>query len=263
MGEYMKCPYCDSELSQSVIECPHCHAHLVNNVEIVKVDTSNKVLNKIKNNENKKYIITFVVCLIVFLILLLVILFKKVDNSRVDNKTDEMSSSPTTEYKNINMTKNKGIYSGLENPINFGEITFATFNDDVHNQSVDVDVELSRVLAENEILDIVSLNNQALNEGFKWVGVEYRITLNDLDYLGNDVVLPILNVSLHDVFYKNSFFLVNENYYTIHAITDNNITPIRNGESTSIRIVYQVPINQNYYLCFGDISKSLGCFNSF
>ncbi|MCH5167892.1 MAG: hypothetical protein J1F35_08445 [Erysipelotrichales bacterium] len=262
----MKCPYCDSELIEITNECPHCHAILDNTSNVTNENTSeindNIIIDSRKNPKiNKRILITFVICLIIFSVLLLLVTLK-IFNKNVKPQSN-VSSTTTTAPVSIPLSKNQGIYSGLENPVNFGDITYATLIDSEHDHNTDVDIQLTRVLGVDEINQLVLVNNQELYPGFKWVGVEYIVTFNDLEYLNGEKILPVLNASLHDTKYKNSFFLVNENYYTIKPITDSNVSSITNGESAAVKIIYQVPVDQNYYLCFGERSNTLGCFNNF
>ena len=157
------------------------------------------------------------------------------------------------------MTKNKGVYSNLMSPVNIGNITFGGLLDQTNNKVTDVDVEIIRHLEETEINELVATTSQNLYPGFKWAGVEYRVTLNDLEYLGEGTINPVMKTYLFDTYYKNNFFLVNENYYTIDAISSN-VNKIKNGEFALVKVAYQVPVDQNYYICFGENFSSLGCF---
>ena len=69
-------------------------------------------------------------------------------------------------------------------------------------------------------------------------------------------------MSLHDYLYKNDFFLVNEHYYNIPVLVKSGYNNIKNNESTEVSIAYQVPIDQQYYLCFGGIDEVQGCYDN-
>ena len=256
----MKCPYCESVLTTKTLECPHCHANLENEdltSNTAVIDNPEKKTSKVK----KKYLIMFCSSIILFLIL---IGFAFVKNTNLFSEKKESSTSSTTTSsttaKVTLISKNIGVYSGLESPIEIGGTTIATLVDSENKVNTDVDVSIVSVLDAAEVNAIALANNYTPYEGFRLTGVTYQVTFNDLTYLQERKITPVLSVSLHDELYKNNFFLVNENYYTIKAVTDNSVMSIGNGESAQVKIIYQVPIDQNYYLCFGERSQTFGCF---
>lgn len=224
-------------------------------VEVAPVLTSE--VEKQKKDMSKIYYIILGIAVVVFLVLMSVIMgkhFKK--NTPI--KTTPVTTNVTIPKETF-MTKNKGVYSNLMSPVNIGNITFGGLLDQTNNKVTDVDVEIIRHLEETEINELVATTSQNLYPGFKWAGVEYRVTLNDLEYLGEGTINPVMKTYLFDTYYKNNFFLVNENYYTIDAISSN-VNKIKNGEFALVKVAYQVPVDQNYYICFGENFSSLGCF---
>lgn len=223
--------------------------------EVVPVLTSET--EKTKKDMSKVYYIILGIAIVIFLVLMAVIIgkhFKK--NTPI--KTTPVTTNVTIPKETF-MTKNKGVYSNLMSPVNIGNITFGGLLDQTNNKVTDVDVEIIRNLEETEINELVATTSQNLYPGFKWAGVEYRVTLNDLEYLREGTINPVMKTYLFDTYYKNNFFLVNENYYTIDAISSN-VNKIKNGEFALVKVAYQVPVDQNYYICFGENFSSLGCF---
>ncbi len=223
--------------------------------EVVPVLTSET--EKTKKDMSKVYYIILGIAIVIFLVLMAVIIGKHFKKNTPIKTTP--ATTKVTIPKETFMTKNKGVYSNLMSPVNIGNITFGGLLDQTNNKVTDVDVEIIRNLEETEINELVATTSQNLFPGFKWAGVEYRVTLNDLEYLGEGTINPVMKTYLFDTYYKNNFFLVNENYYTIDAISSS-VNQIRNGEFALIKVAYQVPVDQNYYICFGENFSSLGCF---
>ncbi|MCI8793986.1 MAG: hypothetical protein HFI73_01255 [Bacilli bacterium] len=224
-------------------------------VEVAPVLTSE--VEKQKKDMSKIYYIILGIAVVVFLVLMSVIMGKHFKKNTPIKTTP--ATTNVTIPKETFMTKNKGVYSNLMSPVNIGNITFGGLLDQTNNKVTDVDVEIIRNLEETEINELVATTSQNLYPGFKWAGVEYRVTLNDLEYLGEGTINPVMKTYLFDTYYKNNFFLVNENYYTIDAISSN-VNKIKNGEFALVKVAYQVPVDQNYYICFGENFSSLGCF---
>ncbi len=246
---------------------PEYRAETVANpaLESNSLNSENAVTNpevplKTAKDKSKIYYLILVCAIVIFLILMGFILIK---NFKPAKKVTVPPTTKTTgEPVSQVLSKNKGVYSNLASPVNVGEITYGGLKD-TDGVITDADVEIIRALEETEINALTSLYNQNLNPGFKWAGVEYKVTLNDFAYLGNKAIDPSMKVYLFDTYYKNNFFLVEDNYYTIEPLYQKSILPIRNGESANISVVYQVPIDQTYYVCFGENFSSLGCFNNY
>lgn len=263
----MKCPYCDSEIASDAVICPHCMAEVKRNVKVIKINTNDVNVNqvnvnpvpkeeKVKKNYLKYFIIMFI--LIVILIFLLVMIKLKLTPDKVvDNKPVE---DVETEVVEKEMTLNKGVFSGKENPVNFGELTIASIEDDENNLKL-VDVSITRYLSDEEVNEIVSSKNLTLNPGFVFAGVEYNVYFHDFAYLGNRSISPVLNASILDSQFFNDFFLVDGHYYKSEAVSSYLGSNIKNEESATIKLVYQVPANQKYTICFGAKNANLGCFD--
>lgn len=235
----------------------HSIENVVQEESVSREEIVSGEINNEKKDMSKIYYIILSIAVLVFLILMSFILvshFKKPKNR-------EEVTRPTTTEKIVetHLSKNKGIYTNLISPTYIGNITYGGLKDNKSEKIIDADVQILRYLTANEINSVLVSSNQTLNPGFKWDGVEYQVTLNDFDYLNGNTINPMMKTYLFDTYYKNNFFLVNENYYTISPIYGSS-TEIRNGESANLVVVYQVPIDQNYYICFGENFSSLGCF---
>lgn len=248
MGDDMKCPYCDSTIAANLKECPHCHAVLDEVSEPIKEHIGHK----------KRYLIILILGIVLLLGLLLLNYLKVINKKTAINP----KTTTTIKVEPIENSKNEGVYSGLISPVKFGVKTFATLKDTKYNKEVEADVLIVRYLSDGEINEIVVQNNQELIEGFRFVGVVYQIILNDFNYLGNEKISPIFNISVHDYQYHNDFFLVNEHYYKSPVAIKSGYRNIGNNESEQVAIVYQVPIDQSYYLCFGEANKVRGCYDN-
>lgn len=263
----MKCPYCDSEIDNNLSLCPHCMAELKPNVKVVQVNT--KGFNNIQTvtpleqevkQPKKSYTKYFVIIgiMIIILVVLLSLILIKIKPDKVYK--EETKKTTTTDIIKKEMTLNKGVFSGREKPVTVGEMTIASIYDESEDVTKLVDVMITRYLTDGEVLDIVTNNNYSLNEGFTYVGVEYNVYFHDLGYLGTKTLNPILKVSILESNFFNDFFLVNGHYYKIDVISLYNGPNITNEESATIKLVYQVPIDKNHYICFGSDTSSLGCY---
>lgn len=264
----MKCPYCDSEIENNIPICPHCMASL-SNVKVVQVNTNGinnetninnpeVVMEEKKKSFTKYYIIIVVMVILLVILLSLVIMKMKPEKNSGSGGVDTPTTTGVIEK---DMTLNKGIFSGKENPLSFGNMTIASIHDVDTNTTKFVDVMVTRYLSDAEVSEILANNNQTLNEGFTFVGVEYNVDFHDLSYLGTKTLSPILDVAILESKFFNNYFLVNGHYYKSDVISSYNGPNIRNEESATVRIVYQVPVDQKYYICFGSDSSSLGCFS--
>lgn len=265
----MKCPYCDSEIENNMPICPHCMAKLENNVKVVQINTSGpnsdvspSVLEE--TTENKKSFIKYYIIIIVLMIVLgvlsgaIMIKLKPVKNK----PAEPINESTTQDVIEKDMTLNTGVFSGKESPVSFGNMTIASIHDSNENVTKLVDVMITRYLDEVEVSEIVANNKQTLNEGFVFVGVEYNVYFHDLSYLGTKTLNPVLKATILESKFFNDCFLVNGHYYKNDVITVYNGPNIKNEESATVRMVYQVPIGQKYYICFGSDTLNLGCFSS-
>lgn len=260
----MKCPYCDSEIENGITVCPHCMAELEVSEIVNKDEVNNSVSNDIKiesisKKNYTKYFIVMGIMVIVLAILGVLIGLKMNPEKKNNTKT---TAPITTDAILKEMTLNTGIFSGKENPLPFGSMTIASIYDESTKTTKLVDVMITRYLNENEVLEIAQNNNQTLKEGFVFVGVEYNVYFHDLSYLGNRTISPVLEASILESKLFNDFFLVNGHYYKSDVISVYNGPNIKNEESATVKLVYQVPIGQNYYICLGSDASSLGCFSN-
>lgn len=263
----LKCPYCDSEIPNDVPICPHCMAELKTNVKVVHINTGgfNNINNNSVNEEIKskksytKYYIAIVTLTVVLGILSTLIIFKL---KPVKEEPYKYLESPTTSTPLKEMTFNKGVFSGKENPLKFGNMTIASIYDPDANVTKMVDVMITRYLTDNEVTDILSRHNSPLKEGFTFVGIEYNVYFHDLAYLGNKSLNPVLQASILENKFFNDYFLVDGHYYKNEIFSEYNGPNIKNEETATIKMVYQVPIGQNYYICFGSDVTNLGCFSN-
>lgn len=258
----MKCPYCDSEIEDNIPICPHCMAELHKNVKVVQINTSglNKEANIQVENKSKSYTKYYVIIGIMTVILLSLvglIAFKMKPEKKDEDVTKE---TKTTSVVEKNMTLNKGVFSGKENPLSFGNMTIASLYDKEADEAKFVDVMITRYLSDAEVAGILANNNQILNEGFTFVGVEYNVYFHDHAYLEGRTLSPVLDVSILENKLFNDYFLINGHYYRNDVISAYDGPNIKNEESATVQIVYQVPISEKYYICFGSDSSSLGCF---
>lgn len=221
------------------------------NGEVIKEESKKKDLSKV-------YYIILAIVFVIFVILMCIILIPYFSKNKVLEPTSQLVTEETTPNVTI-VSKNAGVPTGITFPTNYGNITFGGLKDEKHNITTNADVQVLRHLSEGEINNILTNRNEILNPGFKWDGVEYKVTLNDFDYLGDGTINPVMKTSLFDEYYKNNFFVVNENYYTVSPIYGS-ASEIKNGESANVSVVYQVPVDQNYYVCFGEDFLNLGCF---
>lgn len=221
------------------------------NSEVIREEKKQKDLSKV-------YYIILTVVFVIFVILMCFILIPYFSKNKAVEPTSKVVTEKTTPNVTI-ISKNVGVPTGIAFPTNYGNITFGGLKDEKHNITTNADVQVLRHLSEIEINNILTTKSENLNPGFKWDGLEYKVTLNDFDYLGDEVISPVMKTSLFDEYYKNNFFVVNENYYTVSPIYGS-ANAIKNGESANISVVYQVPVDQNYYVCFGEDFLNLGCF---
>ncbi len=245
-------------VNESVIE----QTNGFDNAASLSVDAANSVdgvegRKTEKKDFSKIYYIILAIAIIIFLILMGFIISTMHAKKQTVEPTPQQKTTEST-VETI-LTKNKGIYTNIVSPTNIGNITYGGIRDEVNDKIVDADVEIIRHLSTDEIDIFLAAYDYILIPGFKLDGVEYRVTLNDFDYLNGASISPVMKTYLFDTYYKNNFFLVNDNYYTINPISGSS-PEIKNGESAVLRVVYQVPIDQNYYICFGENFSSLGCF---
>ena len=101
--------------------------------------------------------------------------------------------------------------------------------------------------------------DSTLKEGFSWYGFEYKIKFNDLNYL-NESINPVIKTAIYNEIGYNLLTFNGHNYVPeVKVIYDNHL--IKNGESASIKIIYQYPTTKDHEICFGYDDKKLSCFS--
>ena len=83
--------------------------------------------------------------------------------------------------------------------------------------------------------------------------------LNDLNYL-NESINPVIKTAIYNEIGYNLLTFNGHNYVPeVKTIYDNHL--IKNGESASIKIIYQYPTTKDHEICFGYDDKKLSCFS--
>ncbi len=137
----------------------------------------------------------------------------------------------------------------------------ATFFDQGTNTYTDVDVTGLRFITGVEAQELANAyGKEQLREGFTWYGFEYKVQFNDLTYLNGKKVNPALNAKFYK-FNGCDFITFEEHNYLINVFTASSNQQITNGESTVVKVVYQLPESEgDYSICLGYLGNSLGCF---
>ena len=205
-------------------------------------------MNKKINYANLFFITVIVVGSIVFFMLCLQLINKN------KNKHEEMITTTKSIFKEP--SKNVGIYKSFYNPAHIGETVIATFYDEKNNKYTDVDITGIRYLSDEEVKEYA---DSTLTEGFSWYGFEYKIKFNDLNYL-NESINPVIKTAIYNEIGYNLLTFNGHNYVPeVKVIYDNHL--IKNGESASIKIIYQYPTTKDHEICFGYDDKKLSCFS--
>ncbi|MBD9114238.1 hypothetical protein EGP95_00465 [bacterium] len=205
-------------------------------------------MNKKINYANLFFITVIVVGSIVFFMLCLQLINKN------KNKHEEMITTTKSIFKES--SKNVGIYKSFYNPAHVGETVIATFYDEKNNKYTDVDITGIRYLSDEEVKEYA---DSTLKEGFSWYGFEYKIKFNDLNYL-NESINPVIKTAIYNEIGYNLLTFNGHNYVPeVKVIYDNHL--IKNGESASIKIIYQYPTTKDHEICFGYDDKKLSCFS--
>ena len=127
--------------------------------------------------------------------------------------------------------------------------------------STDVDVTGVRFIKGVEASELAKVYaNEELYEGFEWIGFEYKVTLNDLKYLKNKTISPVLESKIYK-WDGCDFINLNGKNYFLNVVSIYKGNEIKNTESANITVLYQLPVGQeNYSICFGSLDQTLGCF---
>lgn len=289
----MKCPKCHYEVADSTIMCPVCFSKIhdgspntliTDNIQnnegeskpvqvkqvVVKTINTNTVTSE-KTPEVKKsnkkiirkktdyFFIGVILVGVIILICFAIYLFNKDNNN---NKGNNISTKTTTTVDLGPFSENLGYHSTFNYPMNVGEITLASIYDKEKEIYTDVDVKGIRFI---EGLDATLLAStyakEPLNVEFEWIGFEYTVTLNDLEYLGDRTINPVLNPKIYK-WNGCDFINYNDHNYILNVVSIYDGGNIKNKESATIKVLYQLPIGQREYsVCFGDKKHTMGCFS--
>jgi len=211
-------------------------------------------INVEEKEKNTKYEIIIGLLAVIFLFLLIII---SMENNSSNDETVKRTTTTTTEKIIINT--NKGVSSPINNPSGLNTLITTTLYDEESDKYTDIDLNLYAFLSDEEVTSLANENHYNLNDGFKLVGIEYQVTFNDLTYLTNPIT-PKLSIGLYDEIYQNDFFHVGEHYYKIDVLNISDDRVIGNNQSISLKAIYQVPIDQGYYICFGYKEHQNGCY---
>lgn len=264
----MKCPNCGNEISDSLLVCPLCKSNInFNNANqrIVRINTQvvpTKVVvptvdKDVENNKKGRHLFfkaTIIIGLFIFCILLIKLLIPSNSNE------DDVTKTTTTTVNSIN-SLNIGTRSTYSFPVSIGRTTLATLYDKKNDKYTDVDVSGVRYIVNEELNDLIInyASMEPLIEGFYWYGFEYNVKLNDLTYLKDNSISPLLDATIYQL-NGNDFFLVGEHYYKIKVTSIYTGVDIKNGETASVKIIFQVPFEQDFSICLGLRNKTMGCF---
>lgn len=221
-----------------------------------KMDEENK--NNIRKEKKKAdlfFILVIGIGLIVLFVLVGVMFLSK------DKKLDNVLTPPTTTKRTSEPSDNVGYRSTFNYPMNIGNTTLASFYDKDKKINTNVDVTGIRFIKGGEISELAKVYaTEELNEGFEWIGFEYQVKLNDLKYLKDKTVNPILESKIYK-WDGCDFINYNGKNYFLNVVSIYEGNEIKNTESAKIKVLYQLPIGQDSYsICFGNIDETLGCF---
>lgn len=291
----MKCPNCHYGVADSSLICPICFTKMhdksldalnqpnVQNVngEAPQVKVKQVVVKTIKTNSDdtnvrqevqeslkprKKVIrkktdyffIAVILIGVVILVSLIIFLFLKNDNGG----NDETTTTTTTKIAEGPFTKNKGYRSTFNYPLNLGQTTIASVYDETTNTYTNVDVLGIRFIEGDEAYNLgMAYAIEPLTPGFEWIGFEYQVTFNDLEYLSDRALSPVLNAKIYK-WNGCDFINYNGQNYILNVVSIYEGNDIKNSESATVKVLYQLPIGQTEYsVCFGDYNKTMGCFS--
>lgn len=234
-----------------------------NNVNIVNtVGEVNQEFRENKEKQRQRENLFFIVVIIFGVAILLLIAVVMMVNPKKSNSSPTTSRVNTTqEIPPLAETKNVGGRSSFNYPIYINNTTVASYFDQTTKQYTDVDVTGIRFFTGVEAQELAThYSKEQLHEGFTWFGFEYKVQLNDLNYLNGKKINPALNAK----FYKYNgcdFITYNEHNYLITVTTATQGLSIKNGESAVIKVIYQIPADEkDYSICLGYLDNSIGCF---
>ena len=159
-------------------------------------------------------------------------------------------------------TENIGIRSNFNYPSKAGNTTIASLYDIEKGKYTDVDITgVKYYTGEDANTLAATYAVEPLNPGFEWIGFEYKVKLNDLNYLGDRMISPVLTAKIYK-WNGCEFAHHNGKNYILNVVSIYNGGNIKNKQSANVKVLYQMPIGMNdYSLCFGNIDETLGCFS--
>lgn len=212
-----------------------------------------------KTKQKKKDEIFFMAVIIIGCFVLIALIFVMIYKN--SEKTNEGTNKNTTKTTTKLVSNNTGIRSTFNYPLYPGNIALASFYDKENKRFTEVDILGSRFITGTEINELASIYaKEPLNEGFEWVGFEYKISFNDLEYLKDKAINPIIESKVYR-WNGCDFFNFNSKNYMINITSIYEGENIKNKESATIKVLFQVPAGEKQYsICFGNIDKTIGCF---
>lgn len=293
----MKCPNCHNDVADSSLVCPICFTKVhdgsqnafsqpsiqgnesvepqvvVKQVVVKTVNTNKeqevvheaqgvstqKEGKKVVRKKTDAFFLGVIIVGVVILIGLIIFLFFKNQDKEKVNTTKK--TIPTT-VDATPLTNNKGYRSTFNYPLSIGEVTLANVHDKETGIDTQVDVKGIRFIEGSELLELATLySTENLNVEFEWVGFEYEVSFNDLEYLGDRTISPVLNAK---VYKWNGCDFVNYNgkNYILNVKSIYDGPNIKNNQSATIKVLFQMPMGYSEYsICFGDYNKTMGCFS--
>lgn len=292
----MKCPNCHNDVADSSLICPICFTKVhdgspstldspsvqpsepskpvvvkqvvvktvkTNNDEVVMHEDHKEVIQnkpeefKIIRKKTDYFFLGVILMGVVVLVILMIWLFDKNKGKPITNTT-----TTTTSLITGPVSGNVGYRSNFNYPLAVGQITVANIYDEYAKVDSIVDVTGLRFIEGDEAIELATLySSDNLNEGFEWLGFEYKVTFNDLSYLGDRTISPVLDAKIYK-WNGCDFINYNGKNYILNVISIYDGGNIKNNENATVKVLYQLPVGQSEYsICFGDYNKTMGCFS--
>ena len=215
-----------------------------------------KRIKKEKKKADLFFIIVIGIGLIVLAVLVGVMLLG--DDIKKEVPSTKYTTTTTTSVPSDNL----GYRSTFNYPMSIGNTTLASIYDSDKKVYTNVDVMGIRFIKGVEASELAKVYaTETLNEGFEWLGFEYKVTLNDLKYLNDNTINPVLESKIYK-WDGCDFINFNGKNYFLNIVSIYKGNEIKNKESATIKVLYQLPVGQkNYSICFGNIDETLGCFS--
>lgn len=212
-----------------------------------------------RTKQKKKDEMFFMAVIIIGCFVLTALIFVMIYKN--SEKTSEGADNKVTKTTTKLISNNTGIRSTFNYPLYTGNTALASYYDKENKKYTEVDVLGSRFINGTEANELANIYaKEPLNEGFEWVGFEYKITFNDLEYLKDQAISPIIESKIYR-WNGCDFFNYNSKNYMINITSIYEGDNIKNKESATVKVLFQVPAGEKQYsICFGNIDKTIGCF---